>query len=175
MAQAKRMDNKSPPAAATEGGRRPTDVAAAGGAANGTHQGLPAPHGNVTPPNPEVLVKPERRRFTKVYKLDILNQVDACSGVGQIGALLRREGLYSSYLGNWRLQRSQGLLDNTATKKRAAKPTSQQTARVTQLERENTRLKARLRQTELILDIQKKASEILGIPLRTLDDEGSDS
>jgi transposase len=152
----------------------PTRLAAAGGAANGTQQGLPAPNGNVTPPDPEVVEKPERRRFTKAYKLDILSQVDACSGVGQIGALLRREGLYSSYLGSWRLQRSQGLLDSSATKKRAAKSTSQQTARVTQLERENARLKARLRQTELILDIQKKASEILGIPLKALDNEGSD-
>jgi transposase len=174
MAHAKMMDTMPPPAAATEGGRRPTDVAAAGGAANGTQQGLPAPNGNAAPSNPEVVEKPERRRFTKAYKLDILRQVDACSGVGQIGALLRREGLYSSYLGSWRLQRSQGLLDNSATKKRAAKPTNHHAARVTQLERENVRLKARLRQTELILEIQKKASEILGIPLKALDNEGSD-
>ena len=174
MAHAKFMDNMPPPAAATEGGRRPTDVAAAGGTPNGTQQGFPARIGNTTPPNPEVVEKPERRRFTKAYKLDILSQVDACSGVGQIGALLRREGLYSSYLGNWRLQRSQGLLDNAATKKRAAKSSNHQATRVTQLERENARLKARLRQTELILDIQKKASEILGIPLNALDNEGSD-
>ena len=103
-----------------------------------------------------------------------MSQVDACSGVGQIGALLRREGLYSSYLGNWRLQRSQGLLDNSATRKRTAKTTNHQAARLSQLEHENARLKARLRQAELILDIQKKASEILGIPLKTLDNEGSD-
>jgi transposase len=174
MAHAKMMDNMPPPAAATEGGRRPTDVAAAGGAANGTQQGLPAPNGNVTPPNPEVVEKPERRRFTKAYKLDILSQVDACSGVGQIGALLRREGLYSSHLTNWRLQRSQGRFDNAATKKRATKPNNRNAVRVNQLERENTRLKARLRQAELVLDIQKKASEILGIPLKALDNEGSD-
>jgi transposase len=174
MAHAKMMDTMPPPAAATEGGRRPTDVAAAGGAANGSQQGLPARNGLATPPNPEVALKPERRRFTKAYKLDILSQVDSCAGVGQIGALLRREGLYSSYLGSWRLQRSQGLLDNSATKKRAAKPTNHHAARVTQLERENVRLKARLRQTELILEIQKKASEILGIPLKALDNEGSD-
>jgi transposase len=174
MAYEKLMDSMPPPAAATEGGRRPTDVAAAGGAANGTPLGLPARNGIPTSPNPEVVEKPERRRFTKAYKLDILNQVDACAGVGQIGALLRREGLFSSYLTNWRLQRSQGLLDNSATKKRAAKPTNHHAARVTQLERENARLKARLRQTELIMDIQKKASEILGIPLKTLDNEGND-
>ena len=97
----------------------PTRLAAAGGAPN-TPQGLSARNGYAAFPDPEVSLKPERRRFTKAYKLDILSQVDACSGVGQIGALLRREGLYSSYLGSWRLQRSQGLLDNSATKKRAA-------------------------------------------------------
>jgi transposase len=174
MAHAKMMDNMPPPAAATEGGRRPTDVAAAGGAPACTHQGLPARNANVASPNPEVVEKPERRRFTKAYKLDILSQVDACSGVGQIGALLRREGLYSSYLASWRLQRSQGLLDNSATKKRTAKPTNHHAVRVTQLERENARLKARLRQAELILDIQKKASELLGIPLKALDNGGND-
>src|SRR6202521_2355306 len=153
MAYQKMMASMPPPAAATEGGRRPTDVAAAGGAANGTQQGLPAHNGNAAPPNPEVIEKPERRRFTKAYKLDILSQVDACSGIGQIGALLRREGLYSSYLGSWRLQRSQGLLDNSTTKKRTAKTTKHQAARVSQLERENARLKDRLRQAELVLDI----------------------
>ena len=175
MVYAKSMDNMPPPAAATEGGRRPTDVAAAGGAPNRTQQGLSARNGHAANPNPEVALKPERRRFTKAYKLEILKQVEACSGIGQIGALLRREGLYSSYLANWRLQRSKGLLDNAASKRRSAKPAKQHAVRVSQLERENARLKARLRQAELILDIQKKASEILGIPLRTLDNEGSDS
>ena len=174
MARAQMMDNMPPPAAATAGGRRPTDVAAAGGAPICTQQGLPARNGNTSPPNPEVALKPERRRFTKAYKLDILSQVEACSAVGQIGALLRREGLYSSYLGSWRLQRSQGLLDNSATKKRTAKATNHHAVRVSQLERENIRLKARLRQAELILDIQKKASEILGIPLKAFDNGGND-
>ena len=160
------------PEARASGPTRP-DVAAAGGAPNNP-EGLSARNGYPAFPDPEVTLKPERRRFTKAYKLDILSQVEACSGVGQIGALLRREGLYSSYLGSWRLQRSQGLLDNSATKKRAAKTANHQAARVSQLEHENARLNARLRQAELILDIQKKASEILGIPLRTLDNEGSD-
>jgi len=174
MAHEKTLDSMPPPAAATEGGRRPTDVAAAGGAPAFTQEGLPARKGNSTPPNPEVVDKPQRRRFTRAYKLDILRQLDACSGVGQIGALLRREGLYSSHLTNWRLQRSQGRLDTSANKKRTAKPPNHHAARVTQLERENTRLKARLRQAELILDIQKKASEILGIPLKALDNGGND-
>jgi transposase len=174
MAHAKTTDNMQTPAAVTEGGRRPTGVTAAGGEPADAQEGLPPPNGKPSPPDPEVLAKPQRRRHTKAYKLDILSQVDACSGVGQIGALLRREGLYSSYLSNWRLQRSQGQLDASASKKRTAKPANHQAARVNQLERENTRLKARLRQAELILDIQKKASEMLGIPLRTLDNEGND-
>ena len=173
MAQDMSMDSMPPPAAATEGGRRPTDVAAAGGAPTFSQQGLSARKGKPNPPNPEVIDKPQRRSFTKAYKLDILNQIDACSGVGQIGALLRREGLYSSHLTNWRLQRSQGLLDNAAAKKRAVTPTNRN-ARVNQLQRENIRLKARLRQAELVLDIQKKASEILGIPLKALDNGGND-
>jgi transposase len=174
MAHARTMYNMQTPAAVTEGGRRPTGVTAAGGGPHDTQEGLPSPNGKPSPPDPEVVTKPERRRFTKAYKLDILSQVEACSGVGQIGALLRREGLYSSYLAHWRWQKSQGRLDNSATKKRAAKSSNHQAARVNQLERENARLKARLRQTELILDIQKKASEMLGIPLRTLDNGGND-
>jgi transposase len=174
MAHAKTMDNMQTPAAVTEGGRRPTGVTAAGGEPADIREGLPSPNGNPSAPDPEVVAKPERRRFTKAYKLDILSQVDACSGVGQIGALLRREGLYSSHLTNWRLQRSQGRLDSAATKKRAPKSNNRNAVRVNQLERENARLKSRLRQAELILDIQKKASEILGIPLKALDNGGND-
>jgi transposase len=174
MAHAKTMDNMPTPAAVTEGGRRPTGVTAAGVGPTYPPEGLPPPNGTPALPNPEVFAKPERRRFTKAYKLDILSQADACSAVGQIGALLRREGLYSSHLTNWRWQRSQGRLDTSATKKRTVKPTNHNAVRVNQLERENTRLKARLRQTELILDIQKKASEILGIPLKALDNGGTD-
>lgn len=173
MAYEKVMDNNQTPAAVTEGSRRLTGVTAAGDVPTFTEEGRPTGNGTVASPNPEVVEKPERRRFTKVYKLDILRQVDACCGVGEIGALLRREGLYSSYLINWRLQRSQGLLDNSATKQRAATPTNHD-ARVSQLERENARLKARLRQAELVLDIQKKASEILGIPLKSLGNGGTD-
>ncbi len=102
-----------------------------------------------------------------------MRQVEACTEAGQIGALLRREGLYSSYLAKWRRQRSQGLLEAKASGKRAAKPPTQD-PRVPQLQRENARLTARLKQAELILEIQKKASEILGIPLRMLDNEGND-
>jgi len=175
MVHEKMMDTQQMPAAVTEGGRRPTGVTAAGAVPAHSQEGLSARHGNVSPPNPEVVDKAQRRRFSKAYKLDILKQIDACSGIGQIGALLRREGLYSSHLANWRLQRSQGRLDSSPTKKRGPKAADHNAVLVRQLERENTRLKDRLRQAELVLDIQKKASEILGIPLKTLDNEGSDS
>lgn len=174
MVYEKMMDTPQMPAAATEGGRRPTGVAAAGVEPTYAPEGLPACQGNPSPPNPEVLDKPQRRRFTKAYKLDLLKQIDACSGSGQIGALLRREGLYSSHLTNWRLQRRQGLLDNAATQKRTPRPTDDNAVRVHQLERENAHLQARLRQAELVLDIQKKASEILGIPLKALGNGGND-
>jgi transposase-like protein len=161
----------------TEGGRRPTGVPAPCVGRNFTPEGQQTrrPDGSASAtPNPEVILKAERRRFTKAYKLDILRQADACSDTGQIGALLRREGLFSSYLANWRAQRRQGLLDNSATKRRLSTPTIDN-ARIRQLERDNTRLAARLHQAELILDIQKKVSAILAIPLKPLDSEGSDS
>jgi transposase-like protein len=125
-------------------------------------------------PDPEVTPKAERRRFAKAYKLDILRQADACAGVGQIGALLRREGLFSSNLSNWRLQRRQGRLGGSVSKKRVPTSTTDKT-RVLQLEQENARLQVRLQQAELILDIQKKVSAMLGIPLKPLTNEGSDS
>lgn len=166
------------PGAVTEGGRRPTGVTAPGVRPNDNHQELPTTsQGGSAPsarPNPEVTLKAERRRFTKAYKIDILRQADACSGAGQIGALLRREGLFSSTLSNWRLQRSQGRLGNSASKKTSLASSTDKT-RVHQLEHENARLKVRLQQAELILDIQKKVSEMLGIPLKTPTNEGSDS
>jgi transposase len=166
MVDANKMNGKVPGGAGTEGGRRPTGVPAPPDAAT-------APGGGTSRPDPQVVEKPVSRRFEKAYKLDILRQVEACTGTGQIGALIRREGLYSSYLAKWRRQRNQGLLEAKASGKRAAKPPTQD-PRVPQLQRENARLTARLKQAELILEIQKKASEILGIPLRMLDNEGND-
>lgn len=152
--------------ALTEGGRRPTGVPAPPDAAT-------APGGGTSHPDPQVVEKPVRRRFEKSYKLDILAQADACAGTGQIGALLRREGLYTSNLAKWRRQLKKSLPEAKASGNRAAKPPTQD-PRVPQLQRENARLTARLKQAELILEIQKKASEILGIPLKMLDNEGND-
>ena len=122
----------------------------------------------VTPPDPEVVARYVRRRFTTAYKLEILRKADACARPGELGALLRREGLYSSHLVTWRRQREHGL----APKKRGRKPTSGD-PRVKKLEREKAALatdkrwlERRLQRAETIITFQKKVAELLGIPLK---------
>jgi transposase len=124
-------------------------------------------------PDPEVVARPKRRRFTAEYKLRILREADACKGSGEIGALLRREGLYSSHLVLWRRQREQAAQTQLKLRKRGPQPKVQD-PRVKQLERENARLQRQLKRVALLLDIQKKAGEILGIPLKNLDDVEND-
>jgi transposase-like protein len=118
------------------------------------------------PSDPEVLEKANRRRFTAKYKLDILEEAEHCEA-GQIGALLRREGLYSSHLTNWRRQRETGALEALGPRKRGRKPKVQdaRAQRVMELERENERLRQRLEQAETIIEVQKKVSSLLGITL----------
>ena len=113
--------------------------------------------------DPEVPEKARRRRFSAEYKLRVLQQADACSEPGDIGALLRREGLYSSHLGKWRRQRDEGTLQGLKPRKRGRKPEPKNPLanRVAQLERENQRLQKRLKQAEMIIDVQKKVSQIL--------------
>ena len=116
----------------------------------------------------EVPEKPVRRRFSAAYKLRILEEADACrENTGELGALLRREGLYSSHLNSWRRQRREGTLAGLSPQKRGRKGrgSDEQAQRVKELEKENKRLRRRLHKAETILDIQKKASELLGIPL----------
>jgi transposase-like protein len=126
-------------------------------------------------PDPEVPEKKPRRKFTAKYKLRILEEVDKCNQPGQIGALLRREGLYSSSLTLWRKQRAQGLLDALSPQKRGrkAKPRNPLATKVARLERDNERLKKKLKQAETIIEVQKKISEILGIT-QNLPDQGED-
>jgi len=118
-------------------------------------------------PDPEVLDRPRRRSFTAAYKLSILRELDACTEPGQAGAVLRREGLYSSHISDWRRKREAGELLALAPGKRGRpqKPTNPLTPEVTRLERENRRLQEELRKAQLIIDVQKKLSEILNIPL----------
>jgi transposase-like protein len=124
-------------------------------------------------PDPEVVARPKRRQFTAEYKLRVLREADACKGSGEIGALLRREGLYSSHLVLWRRQREEAARTQLKTSKRGPKAKVQD-PRVKQLERENARLQRQLKRVALLLDIQKKAGEILGIPLKNLDDVEND-
>jgi transposase-like protein len=122
------------------------------------------------------LEKPERRRFTAEYKLRILHEADRCTASGQLGALLRREGLYSSLLSTWRRQRDEGTLAGLTPKRRGRKanPDAPLIAENQRLTRETQRLAAKLRQAETIIDIQKKLSEMLGIPLPPCDNSGSE-
>jgi transposase-like protein len=114
----------------------------------------------------EVAGKARRRRFSAEYKARILREADACAGSGQIGALLRREGLYSSHLTTWRRLRAQGVLKGLAAKKRGKKPTRDARDReLARLVRENERLRRKLKQAEAVIEVQKKLSEVLGIPL----------
>ena len=117
--------------------------------------------------DPEVREKAVRRRFTAEYKLRILKKADACTEKGQIGALLRREGLYSSNLITWRYQAQKGTLEALSARKRGpkGKRADSSSSRIATLERENERLKKKLRQAEAIIEVQKKVSEILQIPL----------
>jgi len=138
----------------TEGARR------ASGVSTGDASAGPRP----VVPDPEVPEKARRRRFSGAYKLKILQAVEACSQPGEIGALLRREGLYSSHLSKWRQQRDAGVLEGLRPRKRGrkARPVDPQAKRITQLERENERLRHKLEQAEMIIDVQKKLSRILG-------------
>lgn len=116
-------------------------------------------------PDPEVVPQAQRRRFSAAYKLRVLEEVDNCSLPGEIGALLRREGLYSSHLSKWRRQRDQGQLQGLAPKKRGRKTAEQVKveAELAELRRENQRLTVRLQQAEAIIDMQKKLSQLLGL------------
>ena len=115
---------------------------------------------------PEVSERASRRRFDAAYKLRILEEADRCTEPGALGELLRREGLYSSHLANWRRQREQGALDGLREKKRGRK-SKQRDAKDQELARlraEKRTLEERLRQAEAIIEVQKKVSEILGLP-----------
>ena len=112
--------------------------------------------------DPEVVAKPKRRRFTAEYKRRILNEYATCTTSGEKGALLRQEGLYSSYITAWRLQLERGKADGVKPRKRGSK-TEPKEVELSKLKNENKRLRKRLAQAELIIDAQKKISQILGL------------
>ena len=142
-------------------GAERSEAPRSGGSSAGEREAGPVP------PDPEVPARHAKRRFTTAYKLDVLRRADACARPGELGALLRKEGLYSSHLVTWRRQREQGL----TAKRRGRKPTSSD-PRVKTLEREkaalaveNRRLERRLQRADAIITFQKQVAELLGIPL----------
>ena len=112
--------------------------------------------------DPEVVVVATRRQFSAGYKQQILEEAAGCDEPGEVGALLRREGLYSSHLTRWRKQRSEGQINGLSRQKRGRKADAQ-TQEMEQLRAENERLQAQLEQAELIMDVQKKLSQLLGL------------
>jgi len=137
----------------------------------GVKPGDPPPALAATPvlvaSDPEVVEKAKRRSFRGDFKARILEEADRCKQPGEVGALLRRHGLYSSHLTMWRRERQAGTVAILGPKKRGRKvpPLNPLARRVTDLERENQRLLRKLKQAEAIIDVQKKLSEILGITL----------
>jgi len=119
-----------------------------------------------TPTPTEVTSKAKRRTFTTEYKRRILSEADACKRSGEMGALLRREGLYSSHVTEWRAARDRGELAGE-TRPRGPKPkqVDARDARIAELERETAQLQLRLKRAEAVLDLQKKVAELLGMPL----------
>ena len=121
-------------------------------------------------PDPEVSARPVRRRFTAGYKLRIVEEANAASEPGAVGALLRREGLYSSHLVDWRRQYRSGALRELAKPRGRPKP-DPLAREVERLRRENARLGRRLATATAIIELQRKASELLGIPLDPVSDD----
>lgn len=135
------------------------DEPSAGGKANGKS-------------DTEVLARPRRRTFDAKYKMRILDETDRAD---DIGAVLRREALYSSHLTQWRKERQGGTLA-ALSKKRGPKPTKNPLAdEVERLRKELAGVKQQLAQAEIIIEVQKKVASLLGIPLKTPDNDGSDS
>jgi transposase len=130
-----------------------------GGAANSIRPAAPPV------PDPEVVAKAQRRKFTAAYKLGIVEEAGHATDPGAVGALLRREGLYSSHLTEWRRLRDTGAL-GALSKKRGRKSTRNPLAEEnSKLKAELVRVKRKLHQAEVIIDVQKKVSTLLGIAL----------
>ena len=136
------------------------------------------------PPDPEVVQKPKRRKFSAEYKRRIVAEAEACTKPGEIGALLRREGLYSSVLSSWRRQVKAKGTDSLAPQKRGRKPKHKtpEQRRLAELEKENARLQreqakleAKLKRADQIIAFQKKVASLLEIPLNPPESDGSDS
>ena len=129
---------------------------------------MQAPHSSLAPPapNPEVAATAKRRQFSSHDKRRILAAADRCTAVGEIGALLRREGIYSSQLATWRKQRAATERTGLEPQKRGRKanPALAEARRVAELTKENARLRRKLATAQTIIDVQKKLCILLGLP-----------
>jgi len=114
------------------------------------------------PRDTEVVPKAKRRQFSMAYKKRILVEVDGCTEAGQIGSILRREGLYSSHLSTWRRQRERGEWGGASASHRGRPAKSESEQELAHLRQENERLQQRLAQAETVIDIQKKSRNLLG-------------
>lgn len=112
----------------------------------------------------EVVARAKRRQYAAEYKLRILREIDECKGSGEVGALLRREGLYSSLVSKWREQSERGSLTGLSGHRRGPK-VDPQAVEIARLQCENKRLQEKLERAELIIDVQKKVARLLGVPL----------
>jgi transposase len=141
-----------------EGARRATGVSPAGAP--------PAAEPAVSETDTEVVAKPQRRRFTAEYKRRIVREADRCTTPGAIGALLRREGLYSSHLTTWRAARDRGELEALAPKKRGpqAPPPDPRDKQLVEQAREIAKWKKRAERAEALVEVQKKVAALLGTP-----------
>ena len=151
------MTFKGLPAPAVGAEERSDEVATAGAGAAAARR------------DPEVEAKAKRRQFTAEYRLRIVEEADRCTAPGEVGQLLRREGLYSSHLTTWRKARRNGALRGLASKKRGAKPKARNPLepKVRQLEAEVARLEGELHKAHTILDVQEKVAGLLGFSLES--------
>ena len=127
----------------------------------------------VVPEETEVSAKATRRRFSAKEKLRILRLADDCTQVGELGALLRREGIYSSHLANWRRARDAGELSSGSSKKRGPRPIAfdvRDRKKIAELERAVAKAEARAKRAEALVELQEKVSELLGIQLQNNDE-----
>ena len=141
-----------------------------------TSASAPAPAALRAAPDPEVRAVAKRRRFNAAYKLSILEEVDRCMSPGAIGALLRREGLYSSHLTMWRREREAGALAALGRRRGRKATLSAEQKRLAALQVENARLTRELQQVRTIVEVQKKLCTLLGLPTTaSAENSGSES
>lgn len=125
-------------------------------------------------PESEVEAQPQRRRFSAAYKLQILEEADRCTGPGELGSLLRREGLYSSHLAAWRKARREGSLSSLSRKRGPKRKADGSRQELERLRKENLRLRKELDRAKTIISVQKKLSEMVGIELKDSESDETD-